>query len=139
MSWFHSQQGQGNFLFSKSNGTAVSVTQPPIQWVSVSFLMRLNKRGVKNKCDPNSIPPYNYMQYTGINLCCINISLYKGVCVISAEISRHHILGHKCIWRYYGSPLQVREFAMFLLMAAGNTVPPANDRDINYVLPAETL
>ena len=34
---------------------------------------------------------------------------------------------------------QVREFAMFLLMALGTVVRPGNDTDLNYVLFAETL
>ena len=34
---------------------------------------------------------------------------------------------------------QVRDFAMFLLMALGTVVRPGNDTDLNYVLLAETL
>jgi len=42
---FQSQKDEGNFLISKVTGPPVSVTQPPVHWVSVTFSLRLKIQG----------------------------------------------------------------------------------------------
>jgi hypothetical protein len=86
---FESRQELGIFLFTTASGTALGLTQPPIQWVRGALSLGVKQSGreadhspspsaeVKNAWSYNSTPQYAFMAWCSVKAQGLYLCLYE--------------------------------------------------------------